>query len=105
MRWSGCAICWLGLARFGDSTPRDLQQLDSAFRKPTWLYTSERGREENGKRETKGPSDVIEAEPFGECVTNDPRLDLRESRVRFCTLSLHTIFDTFRVILYDKNIF
>lgn len=95
MRWSGCAVCWFGLAHSRDSASRDLRQLDSAFRKSTWLYPSERGREENRKRETKGPSDVIETELFGKCVTNDPRLDLYESRVRFCVISLDTILDAF----------
>lgn len=67
MRWSGCAICWFGLARSGDAASRDLRQLDSAFRKPTWLYPSERGKERKQKERDEGSSNVIEAEPFGEC--------------------------------------
>lgn len=51
VRWSGCAMCRLrlGIGRPGVSLPRDLRQSDSALRKPTRLYPSDRAREEGGK--------------------------------------------------------
>lgn len=92
VRWSGCAICWFGLALLVlevlGSAPRDLWQLDSAFRKPTQLYPSERAKSEAmGARERKkGPSDVIETEALGECVTNGPRRLDPQNRIRFLAL-------------------
>lgn len=92
VRWSGCAICWLGSARFGDSIPRDLRQLARSANQRSYICPV-RGREENRNRDRRRDQATLSrSKPFGECVTNDPRLDLRESRVRFCTLSLHVEF-------------
>lgn len=82
-------LVWSGLARSGGSAPRDLWQPDSAFRKPTQLYPSERAKTRGKERErerTKGPSDVIETEALGECVTNGLRRLDPQNRIHFCTI-------------------